>query len=130
MFSFEKMIAWQKAADLSDQIFVIADELPPKWQSSFGDQLRRACLSVTNNLAEGSGKRTPASQRNFYDIAHGSLYEVMSMLTLLKRRKIVSIETHQICHTAGDEIAAIIYGLMQACEARKTLREDGVPYDA
>ena len=89
LFAFEKLIGWQKAIDWSDGVFDVADRLPQKYQFSFGDQLRRACLSVSNNLAEGSGRRTPAGQRYFYDVAHGSVYEVVNILAILKRRDVV-----------------------------------------
>ena len=60
MFKFEKMIAWQKAVEFVDKAFEVADRWPQRYQFSFGEQLRRAALSITNNLAEGSGRRTPA----------------------------------------------------------------------
>ncbi len=114
MFSFEKMIAWQKAIEWADQVFEIADRLPQKHQFSFREQLRRACLSVSNNLAEGSGRRSPSGQQYFYDIAHGSAYEVISMLAILKRRELVSAEEFLKLYKQGDELASLIYGLQQA----------------
>jgi four helix bundle protein len=69
VFKFEKMIAWQKAVEFADQAFDVADRLPQRLQFSFGEQLLRAALSITNNLAEGSGRRTPGGRRIFYDTA-------------------------------------------------------------
>jgi four helix bundle protein len=129
MFSFEKMLAWQKAADWSDQVLDIAENLPQRLQSSFGDQLKRSGLSVTNNLAEGSGKRTPASQRQFYDIAHGSAYETMSILAILKRREVISLDVYQQLYIQGDEVASLIYRLMQATFTASTLKEGTVEYE-
>ena len=132
MFSFEKMIAWQKAIEWADEVFEIADRLPQKHQFSFGEQLRRACLSVPNNLAEGSGRRTPRGQRYFYDIAHGSTYEVVSILAILKRRSHVSLEEYAKFYKQGDELAAIIYGLEEAAfaaeEKQRSLREPQAGY--
>ena len=125
MFSFEKMTAWQKAIEWADGVFDIADRLPQKFQFSFGEQLRRACLSVSNNLAEGSGRRTPREQRYFYDIAHGSTYEVISILAILKRRGHASVEEFARFYKQGDELASIIYGLQPAAseaEAKQSLR--------
>ena len=129
MFSFEKMLTWQKAADWSDPVFDVADSLPMRLQSSFGDQLRRARLSVTNNLAEGSGKRTSPSQRTYYDTAHGSAYETMSILTILRRRGNITSEAYDKLYRQGDEVASLIYRLMQATLEDKTLRDDSVKYD-
>lgn len=64
MFKFEKMIAWQKAVEFADYAFGIADRLPQKHQFSLGEQLRRAVLGITDNPAEGSGRRTPGSRRS------------------------------------------------------------------
>ncbi len=114
MFSFEKMTAWQKAIEWADGVFDVADRLPQKFQFSFGEQLRRACLSVSNNLAEGSGRLTPRGQRYFYDIAHGSIYEVVSILAILKRRGYVSTEEFSQFYKQGDELASITYGLQKA----------------
>ena len=114
MFSFEKMTGWQKAIEWADGVFDVADRLPQKFQFSFGEQLRRACLSVSNNLAEGSGRQTPRGQRYFYDIARGSTYEVISILAILKRRGQVSAEEFTRFYKQGDELASIIYGLQQA----------------
>jgi four helix bundle protein len=136
MFSFEKMVAWQQAIGWADGIFDVADRLPQKLQFSFGEQLRRACLSVSNNLAEGSGRRTPRGQRYFYDIAHGSAYEVVSILAILKRRGHVSPQEYGTFYEQGDEVASIIFGLQRAtfeAEARqptssRSLRESDEDY--
>ncbi|MBF8282173.1 MAG: ribosomal S23 superfamily protein [Anaerolineales bacterium] len=124
MFSFEKMIAWQKAIEWVDEIFEVADHLPQKQQFSFGEQLRRACLSVPNNLAEGSGRRTPRGQRYFYDIAHGSTYEVVNILAILKRRGQVGPEEFTKFYKRGDELASIIYGLEEAAFEAEAKQSD------
>jgi len=131
MFSFEKMVAWQKAIAWSDGIFDVADRLPQKMQFSFGEQLRRACLSVSNNLAEGSGRQTPRGQRYFYDIARGSAYEVINILAILKRRNQVSDNEFAGFYNQGDELASIIYGLQKAAvdaEKKQSLREPDAEY--
>jgi len=136
MFSFERMIAWQKAVDWADEIFELADQLPQRLQFSFGEQLRRACLSVSNNLAEGSGRRTPAGQRYFYDIAHGLTYEVISILAVLKKRHLVKAEDFAKFYKSGDELASLVFGLQQATlkaelkqpYTQRPLRESGVEY--
>ena len=138
MFSFEKMTAWQKAIEWADGVFDVADCLPQKLQFSFGEQLRRACLSVSNNLAEGCGRRTPREQRYFYNIAHGSTYEVVSILAILKRRSLVSAEEFAQFYRKGDELASITYGLQQAtfeAEAKQAatpsrFRESDAEYQA
>lgn len=57
MLSFERLIVWRKAMDLSSLLIKIADALPAKYQYSFGNQLRRAAISIPSNIAEGQGER-------------------------------------------------------------------------
>lgn len=119
MFKFEKMIAWQKAVEFADHAFDVADRLPQRHQFSFGEQLRRAALGITNNLAEGSGRRTPGTRRTFYDSGKGSTYEVVSIIAILLRRKEVTQTEFDIFYRMGDELASIISGLIDA-----TFREE------
>jgi len=60
MFRFQTLEVWKKAVDFADLMIEIADALPQKYQFSFGDQLRRAGLSVPNNIAEGNLKKKQA----------------------------------------------------------------------
>ena len=100
--------------------------------------LRRAALSITNNLAEGSGRRTPASRRAFYDIAKGSIYEVISILAIARRRREVDLHEFDSFYQAGDEIASIISGLIESTfreegtssQSARTVREEGITYEA
>ena len=137
MFKFEKMIAWQKGVEFADKAFEVADRWPQRYQFSLGEQLRRAALSVTNNLAEGSGRRTPASKRAFCDIAKGSTYEVISILAIARRRREVDQPEFDSFYQAGDEIASIISGLIDATfreqaasiQSSRAVREDGDGYE-
>ncbi len=137
MFKFEKMIAWQKAVEFADKAFDVADRMPQRHQFSLGEQLRRAALSITNNLAEGSGRRTPGGRRAFYDTAKGSTYEVISILAIARLRKEVTQAEFDTFYKAGDELAAIISGLIEAtlreeaelAASGKILREESVEYE-
>ena len=114
MFKFEKMIAWQKGMEFADRAFEVADRWPQRYQYSLGEQMRRAALGITNNLAEGSGRRTPGSRRSFYDSGKGSTYEVVSILAIALRRKEISQAEFDGFYRAGDELASIISGLIDA----------------
>jgi len=90
MFKFQRLNVWVKAKDYSRELFLIANRLPSSYRFSFADQLIRAGLSITNNIAEGTGRLTSLEQRNFYNMAKGSVYEtdeISKMLTGLINRK-------------------------------------------
>jgi four helix bundle protein len=83
---FEDLPVWQEAARLYELADDFLAEAPPRLRASFRDQLERAVLSVSNNIAEGFERGTTKELLQFIYIARGSAGEVRSMLTLLLRR--------------------------------------------
>ena len=83
---FEDLPVWQEAAGLYDRVDEFLSSAPPRLSRSFRDQLERATLSVSNNVAEGFERGTTNELLAFIYIARGSAGEVRSMLTLLQRR--------------------------------------------
>lgn len=87
---FEDLPVWQTAANLYDRVDDFLAAAPPRLSHSFRDQLERATLSVSNNIAEGFERGTTNELLAFLYIARGSAGEVRSMLTLLARRPWIS----------------------------------------
>jgi four helix bundle protein len=83
---FEDLPVWQEAAKLYEQTDDFLEHAPPRLRPSFRDQLERAVLSVSNNIAEGFERGTTNELLQFIYIARGSAGEVRSMLGLLRRR--------------------------------------------
>ncbi|HUG09981.1 MAG TPA: four helix bundle protein [Opitutaceae bacterium] len=87
---FEDLPVWQSAAELYDRVDDFIDRAPPRMRASFRDQLERATLSVSNNIAEGFERGTTNELLAFLYIARGSAGEVRSMLTVGARRPYLS----------------------------------------
>src|SRR5215470_17271077 len=83
---FEDLPVWQEAARLFEQTGNLLEQARPHLRPSFRDQLERAVLSVSNNIAEGFERGTTNELLQFIYIARGSAGEVRSMLSLLRRR--------------------------------------------
>jgi four helix bundle protein len=83
---FEDLPAWQKAAELYELTEELIDDPEFKASRSFRDQLDRAALSVSNNIAEGFERGTTNELLAFLYIARGSAGETRSMLRLKLRR--------------------------------------------
>ena len=83
---FEDLPVWQKAAELYELTEDLLDHESFRATRGFRDQLDRAALSVSNNIAEGFERGTTAEVLQFLYIARGSAGEVRSMLTLKLRR--------------------------------------------
>jgi len=85
LFRFQNMEIWQRAADLSSPLFKLAEKLDEKRYYRFGEQLRAAVLSITNNIAEGSGSASDVDFANFLNTARRSVFEVANMLIIFTR---------------------------------------------
>jgi four helix bundle protein len=83
---FEDVPVWQTAANLYDQLDDFLGARLSRLSFSFRNQLERAVLSISNNIAEGFERGTKNELLNFLYIARGSAGEVRSMLTILSRR--------------------------------------------
>ena len=97
---FEYLPVWQTAATLYDKVDDFLAHAPPRVRPSFRDQLERATLSVSNNIAEGFERGTTNKPLKFLYIARGSAGEVRSMLRLLARRPGISDFKSQISDLA------------------------------
>jgi four helix bundle protein len=84
-FRFEDLEVWRRAAAVSAKLFRLANGLEEKRLYRFAEQLRGASLSVTNNIAEGSGSISKADFANFLNMARRSIFEVANILTLLSK---------------------------------------------
>ena len=82
---FEDLPVWQQAIDLALQTYAMTEQADFKGHGSLRDQIERAAVSVSNNIAEGFERGTTAELLNFLYIARGSAGEVRSMLCLLER---------------------------------------------
>ena len=85
-FRFQSMEIWQRAADISTLLFDLAEALDGRKYYRFAEQLRAATLSITNNIAEGSGSDSDDDFSNFLKFARRSVFEVANMLMLFARK--------------------------------------------
>ena len=87
--NFKKLIVWQKAMDLVDEVYSLQRGLPKSEIFGLGDQLRRAVVSIPSNIAEGNGRTSPKELAHFLSIARGSVYEVVTQLIVAKRQGLI-----------------------------------------
>ena len=82
---FEDLPVWQAASDLALRIYALGEKAPLRRHRSMRDQIERAALSVSNNIAEGFERGTTPELLTFLYIARGSAGEVRSMLCVMER---------------------------------------------
>lgn len=108
---FEDIIAWQKAQEFAVEIYTVFKDLR---DFSFRDQVCRAVVSISNNIAEGFDRSSNADFSRFLYIAIGSCSEVKSMLYLAVRLKYISNEQNKQLLEKGNDISKIIRGLIKS----------------
>ncbi len=79
-FSFERLDVWQRGCELCKLVYQISKNFPPDERFGATQQIRRAVLSVTCNLAEGSSRHKGVEKARYTEIAYGSLMEVLNVL--------------------------------------------------
>jgi len=89
MFRFENLSVWNEAIAVSERLLDIADELDNKRFYRFAEQLRGAGLSISNNIAEGSGSFSDKEFASFLNIARRSVFECANILIILHRRSLI-----------------------------------------
>lgn len=113
-FRFQDFEIWKRAASLSGPLFELSDELESKRLFRFAEQLRAATLSITNNIAEGSGSVSDADFANFLNTGRRSVFEVANILILLgKHGRIASTKMEPLLNELEEESRMILAFLRQ-----------------
>jgi four helix bundle protein len=89
-FRFQDLKIWQLAIEIADELFNLADELEQKKLFRFAEQLRAAGMSMSNNIAEGSGSSSNKEFNQFLNIARRSTFENANILILLRKRNLIT----------------------------------------
>lgn len=94
-FKFEKLIIWQKAMDLADAVYHIADTFPKHEMYNVTSQIRRAVDSIALNIAEGSILQSDKENSKFLGYSIRSIAEVVTCLHKANRRKYITQDEFQ-----------------------------------
>lgn len=115
-FDFEKLEVYQLALEFLSELFKVYRKLPKDLQYSIGNNFIRAGLSISNNLAEGSGKKSKKEKARYYGTSLDSTRECISMINVLLREKLIDKETYLILRQKGKRITSMISGLINSLE--------------
>jgi len=92
-FRFQDLRIWQLAIEIADELFDLADALDQKRLYRFAEQLRGSGMSMSNNIAEGSGSSSKKEFKQFLNIARRSTSENGNVLILLQKRNLITKES-------------------------------------
>lgn len=77
---FEDLFIWQKSVEFAREIYLVSERKGLRNDFGLRDQMRRAAVSISTNIAEGFERRSRKEYLNFLNIAKGSSGEVRSLL--------------------------------------------------
>lgn len=113
-FDFEKLTVYQKAIEFIHKIFEVYKNLPRQFKYTIGDNLVRAGMSITNNLAEGSGKRSKREKARYCSTSLDSARECISVFNVLFKEKLIEENIYIGMRKDSREITSMLCGLIDS----------------
>ena len=110
IFAFEELEVYQIARQYVKNIYVLSDTFPIKEDFALTSQIRRAAVSITSNIAEGTSRFSLKDKSHFVEIAYGSLMETYSQLQ-------VAVDLGYISQESMEQIAPLIVELRNKLSA-------------
>ena len=117
-FSFENLEVYVKARTLVSDVYRVQNRFPKDERFGLGDQVRRAAVSITANLAEGSGRQSIREKIHFIEISYGSLMEVFCELQTACDLGYIPEEHFKEMRPQFTDIAKMLSGLRASLERR------------
>lgn len=109
--SYRELIAWQKAMDLVQVIYVTTKDFPAQERYGLASQVCRAAVSVPSNIAEGQGRRSTKEFKHHLSMAYGSLCEVETQILIAHRLAYLGDDQASGLLTQSAEVGRLINGL-------------------
>ena len=124
-FSFENLNVWQSSLDFANRVISIGTDLnSDRRHYRLIEQLESAALSVAQNIAEGKGRYAKKEFIHFLFIARGSLFEVITILTLFMQRQWIQQGQYDELKSRAYQIAGQLNALIESL--RRSLSPEGV----
>ncbi|GBE41192.1 MAG TPA: four helix bundle protein [Nitrospirae bacterium] len=111
--TYNDLIVWQKAMQLVTEIYLITRKLPKEETYGLSSQIRRSCVSVPSNIAEGFGRNSTNDYVRFLQIANGSLYELQTQLKICSNLKYLSNQIYNKIYEQSREIERMLSSLIR-----------------
>jgi len=82
IYSFEKLLVWEKSRKLTVDIYQLTRNYPKEEIFGISSQMRRSCISIASNIAEGSGRHNAKEKARFTEVAYASALELLNQLII------------------------------------------------
>jgi four helix bundle protein len=111
IYSFEKLLVWQESIELVKEIYRITSQFPSEEKFGLISQLRRATVSISSNLAEGTSRKTNKDKAHFTTISFSSAMEVLNQLIISKELSFISENDYILARQKLEKITNMLNSL-------------------
>ena len=116
--SFRDLTVWQRAIELTLEVYRLTASFPDSERFGLTNQLRRAAVSVASNIAEGYGRSTKGEYVLFLGHARGSISEVETQLVIARGLEFGSQKLLQAAEESCSEVGRILRTMMKSLQSK------------
>lgn len=113
MNKLKELKIWNKAIDLTVDVYKATSSFPADERFGLTSQSRRAAISISSNIAEGAGRNSIKEFNNFLGMANGSSYELQTQLLIANKLEMLTTELLEPLLLQIDELQKMTYGFQQ-----------------
>ena len=114
IFSFERLNVWQDSRSLAKEIYQDTKNFSDEEKFGLTNQMRRAAISVSSNIAEGTARTSQKDQAHFYQLAYSSLMELMNQIIISNDLGYISDEMVIDYRTKIEKVANMLNSLRKS----------------
>lgn len=114
MHNIKELKIWNKAIELTVEIYKATEKFPKEETYGLTSQIRRAAVSIPSNISEGAGRNSNNEFRHFLSIANGSSYELQTQLTISNKLDLLNDGTTEALLNKIDEIQKMNYSFQKS----------------
>jgi len=118
IFPFERLDVWRLAVDFADFILGLLEDFPPNKHLRLVGQMEAAVSGIPQNTAEGKGRQHKKEFIQFLYIAQGSLYEVLTLTVIFRRRNLFKKKDAVKIWNDAEVIDSKLHGLIRSLKRR------------
>ena len=119
MFGFEKLDVWQQSIEYANCVYDVTRQFPTDERFGLTSQLRRSAVSVSSNIAAGSGRGSNPDFARFVGISYGSLLESVSQFHIAQRQQFLAQAAFDNVYQRAEHVARMLSGLKNSLERRQ-----------
>jgi four helix bundle protein len=120
LFGYRRLIAYQKGKEIVKKTYKLLKKFPAEERYAMCDQLRRASVSITSNIAEGVNRFSVKDKAHFVEIAFGSMMEVSSQMEIAEELGYITMEERLSMDALVEEEARLLSGLLSSYKQSPT----------